>query len=157
MHRLINSCGQLLERLKSSLGCALEHIGHRQPKPSADSSLSQRVSVFLTVWIPVEVAHIAGEQGDHAPHDAISTSGDEAEPVTRIREPIGDAKRLGLLCWPFGDDLASNRRALRWSWGRWWWRWRWPHPLDGAVSADRAMEAPGGLPTRPTESSEPVR
>ena len=110
--------------------------------------------MFLTVWIPVEVAHVTGQQRYHAPHDAIGTSGDEAEPVTRIREPIGDAERLRLLCWTLGDYLASDGRALRWSWSR--WRWRWTHPLDGAVSADRAMKAPGGLPTRPTESSEPV-
>jgi hypothetical protein len=154
MHRLINSCGQLLERLKSPLGCALEHIGNRQTKPSADSALAERVPVFLAIWVPVEVPHIAGQQRYHAPHDTISTSGDEAQPVTRIREPIGDAERLRLLCWPFGDDLASDGRALRWSWGRWWWRWT--HPLDGAVSADRAMKAPGSLPTRPTERSQPV-
>jgi hypothetical protein len=78
--------------------------------------------MFFPIWIPVEVPHVTGQQGDHAPHDTISTSGDESEPVTRIREPIRDTERLWLLCWTFGDDLASDGRALGWSWGRWRWR-----------------------------------
>jgi len=106
MHRLINSCGQLLERLKSALGCALEHIGNRQPKPPPHSPLAEGVPVFLTVWIPVKIPRIVGQKGDETPDHTISTSGDEAEPVPCLWQPVAHPHRLRLWRWPLGDHLA---------------------------------------------------
>lgn len=107
--------------------------------------------MFLTVWIPVEVARVIGQQGDETPDHTISTSGNEPQPVTRLGQSVAHTHRVGLLCWPLGDDLACDGRALRWG------GWRcWPHPLDRAVPADGAVETLGGLPTRATECGQPV-
>ena len=107
--------------------------------------------MLLPIWIPVEVARIVGQQGDETPDHTISTSGNEPQPVTRLGQSVAHTHRVGLLCWPLGDDLACDGRALRWGgWGR------WPPPLDGAVPADGAMETLGSLPTRATECGQPV-
>jgi len=107
--------------------------------------------VFFTIWIPVEVARVIGQQSDETPHDTIGTSGDEAEPVPCLWQSVAHTHRVRLLCWPFGDDLACDGRALRWGgWGR------WPDPLDGAVPSDGAVETLRSLPTRATECGQPV-
>ena len=97
---------QSLERLKRPLGCALEHIGYRQPEPPPHSPLAEGVSVFLTVWIPVEVARVIGQQGDETPHDTIGTSGDESQPVPCLGQSVAHPHRLRLWRWPLGDHLA---------------------------------------------------
>ena len=40
--------------------------------------------MFLTIWVPVEVARVIGQQGDETPDHTISTSGNEPQPVTRL-------------------------------------------------------------------------
>jgi hypothetical protein len=107
--------------------------------------------MFLTIWVPVEVPRIVGQQGDETPDHTISTPGNEAEPVPCLWQSVAHTHRLRLWRWTLGDDLACDGRALGWG------GWRcWPDPLDRAVPADGAVETLRSLPTRATERGQPV-
>ena len=62
--------------------------------------------MLLTIWIPVKIPRVIGQQGDETPDHTISTSGDEAEPVPCLGQSVAHPHGLGLWRWTLGDHLA---------------------------------------------------